>query len=170
MRNFIRNTIQSQKVFYRYFRKKGLRRFFKENILQSEGSAKNKAQSIALGVFIGFSPFWGLHTVLALSLSTLFKRNKTLAFISSQITIPPAIPLILYLSMLIGGPFVGSTKNFDLFELSIELAKQHLLQYVVGSLILATLMSLILGLLSYFLILKFNPKTNPKAAFKKPSP
>lgn len=142
----------------------------KENILQSEGSAKNKAQSIALGVFIGFSPFWGFHTILALSLSALFKRNKTLTFISSQITIPPAIPLILYLSMLIGAPFVGSSKNYDLFELSIEVAKQHLLQYVVGSLILATLMSILLGLISYFLILKFNPLAKPNAPHKKPNP
>ena len=49
MKNFIKNTIQSQKIFYRYFRKKGFKRFLKENIFESEGSNEIKAKSIALG-------------------------------------------------------------------------------------------------------------------------
>ncbi|AZI19558.1 hypothetical protein [Chryseobacterium taklimakanense] len=62
MKNFIQNSINSQKIFYRYFRRKGWKRFLKENILESEGSNKTKAKSIALGIFIGISPFWGFHS------------------------------------------------------------------------------------------------------------
>jgi hypothetical protein len=32
LKNFIQNSIKSQKVFYRYFRRKGIKRLFKENI------------------------------------------------------------------------------------------------------------------------------------------
>lgn len=41
-----------------------------------------KAFSIALGVFIGLSPFWGFQTLLVISLSVLFKLNKVLAFVA----------------------------------------------------------------------------------------
>ncbi len=148
-------------------RKKGLRRFVKENLFQSEGSAELKAKSIALGVFIGFSPFWGLHTILAISLSALLRLNKTLTFISAQITVPPLLPIVLYVSMLIGAPFVGSDKSFSLTDLTLEVAKLHLIQYAVGSLILATAMALILGLLSFLLLRKSTPVTKPESPAKK---
>jgi uncharacterized protein (DUF2062 family) len=41
--------------------KKSFKRFIKEDVLESDGSNR-KAFSIALGVFMGFSPFWGFHT------------------------------------------------------------------------------------------------------------
>ncbi len=99
MKNFIQNSIKSQKVFYRYFRRKGIKRLFKENILESDGDNKSKALSIALGIFIGVSPFWGFHTVLALSLATVFKLNKFLTFVFSQISLAPFIPFIIGISM-----------------------------------------------------------------------
>jgi uncharacterized protein (DUF2062 family) len=34
--------------------------------LESDGSNR-KAFSIALGVFMGFSPFWGFHTLIVIS-------------------------------------------------------------------------------------------------------
>ena len=109
MKNFIQNSIKSQKVFYRYFRRKGIKRLFKENILESDGDNKSKALSIALGIFIGVSPFWGFHTVLALSLATVFKLNKFLSFVFSQVSIAPLapfIPFILGISMFFGSFFV----------------------------------------------------------------
>ena len=48
----------------RKFRKKGLRRFIKEEILGSNDSPLKSAQAMALGVFIGLTPLWGFHTLL----------------------------------------------------------------------------------------------------------
>lgn len=137
MKKFIKNAIQSQKVFYRYFRRKGLRRFFKENILESEGSNETKAKSIALGIFVGLSPFWGFHSFLAITLSVYFKLNKLLTFMSSQITFPPLIPLIIFLSMMVGAPFVSNTVNLQDQTFDLEFIKSNLTQYIIGSLILS---------------------------------
>lgn len=152
MKNIIRNSINSQKVFYRYFRRKGWKRFLKENILESEGSNLTKAKSIALGVFIGISPFWGFHTILAISLAVFFRLNKFLTFISSQITFPPLIPLVIFLSMILGDPFVRGETDFTHSEFNMALIKNNLLQYLIGSVLLATVSALILGAISYLFL------------------
>ena len=127
MKNFIQNSIKSQKVFYRYFRRKGIKRLFKENILESDGNNKSKALSIALGIFIGVSPFWGFHTVLALSLATVFKLNKFLTFVFSQISLAPFIPFIIGISMFFGSFFVEGKTDFSHQELNLEMVKHNLL-------------------------------------------
>ncbi|WP_447951494.1 DUF2062 domain-containing protein [Chryseobacterium koreense] len=158
MQNFIKNSIQSQKVFYRYFRRKGFRRFLKENVLESEGSNETKAKSIALGIFIGISPFWGLHSFLAISLSVYFKLNKVLTFMASQITFPPLIPFIIFLSVLVGAPFVGGETSFENITFDMEFVKSNLLQYVIGSLILASSAGVFFGILSYLVLRLFSKK------------
>ena len=157
VKKFIQNTIQSQKVFYRYFRRKGLKRFFKENVLESDGSNETKAKSIALGFFIGLSPFWGFHSFLAITLSVYFKLNKLLTFMSSQVTFPPLIPLIIFLSMMVGAPFVANTANLQDQAFDLEFIKNNLTQYIIGSFILSISCSLTFGFISYFILEKFNP-------------
>ena len=71
---------------YRKMRKKGFKKFFAENVLKSDDSPKKKSLSIALGVFLGLTPFWGFHGILSLSLAAVFKLNKAIAFAFSNIT------------------------------------------------------------------------------------
>ena len=156
MKNFIQNSIKSQKVFYRYFRRKGIKRLFKENILESDGDNKSKALSIALGIFIGVSPFWGFHTVLALSLATVFKLNKFLTFVFSQISLAPFIPFIIGISMFFGSFFVSGNSNFSQQEFNFEMIKNNLFQYIIGSFVLASSLSAIVGFAFYFLMEFFN--------------
>ncbi len=146
-RNFINN-----------FRKKSFKRFIKEDVLESDGSNRTKAFSIALGVFIGLSPVWGFQTFLAISLAVVFKLNKVLSFVSSNISFPPFIPFIIAASLFIGAPFVDGQTNFLNHELSFELVKNHLLQYIIGSLILASSASVILGAGFYLFLNKVSPE------------
>lgn len=159
MQNFIKNTIQSQKVFYRYFRRKGFKRFFKENILDIDGSNKNKAFSIALGVFIGLSPFWGFHTVLVISLAVILKLNKFLSFIFSQIiSLPFFLPFTIAASLFFGSFFIRDTQPITEQEFNLEMVKENLLQYTIGSLIFASLFSIIVGFIFYILLEFFSEK------------
>ncbi|QDP85029.1 DUF2062 domain-containing protein [Chryseobacterium sp. SNU WT5] len=158
MKKLIQNTLQSQKVFYRYFRRKGLKKFLKENVMESDGSNEVKAKSIALGIFIGLSPFWGFHSLLAISLSVYFKMNKMLTFMASQITFPPFIPLIIFASMIVGAPFVTTQGNMDNQNFDLEFIKENLTQYIIGSLILSVTFSILIGFLSYLFLQKFKPQ------------
>ncbi|RZJ28968.1 MAG: DUF2062 domain-containing protein, partial [Chryseobacterium sp.] len=140
------------------FRKKSFRKFIQEDVLESDGSNRTKAVSIALGVFIGLSPVWGLQTFLAISLSVVFKLNKVLTFLSSNISFPPFIPFIIAASLFIGAPFVDGNTNFFTHELDFELVKNHLLQYIIGSMILATTVSAAFGVGFYLFLNKLNPE------------
>lgn len=148
-RNFVNN-----------FKKKSFKKFIKEDILESDGTNRIKAFSIALGVFIGLSPFWGFQTLLVISLSVLFKLNKVLAFVASNVSLPPFIPFIIAASLFLGSPFISGNSNILSQDLNFDLVKNNLLQYIIGSFILATTMSAVSGIAAFLFLNKVNPENN----------
>lgn len=148
--------------FIRGFKKKGLKRFFLENVLESGDSNHKKAFSIALGVFIGIVPLWGLQTVTVLFLAYVLRLNKLIAFAFSNVSLPPVIPFIVLASLYIGGLVVNNTHPIT--DFSVESIKQNFVQYVVGSVILATISATIAGVTGYALLSAFNkPKQHGNA-------
>ncbi|MDR6515219.1 DUF2062 domain-containing protein [Chryseobacterium camelliae] len=143
--------------FIHNFRKKSFRRFIKEDVLESDGSNRIKAFSVALGVFVGLCPLWGFHTLLVISLSVLFKLNKVLAFMASNVSLPPFIPFIIAASLFLGAPFVQGDSSILNHELNFELVKNHLLQYVIGSFILAAILSAVSGVVTFVLLNRISP-------------
>jgi glycosyltransferase involved in cell wall biosynthesis len=134
-------------------KKKGLKKFFLENVLESNDSNTRKAFSIALGVFIGISPFWGFQTILVLFLAVLLKLNKAIAFAFSNVSFPPFIPFIIYGSLKIGSYFITSDKPLLLnMNMTLSDIQKNITQYLVGSFILATFMAILFGLTSYLLL------------------
>ena len=156
-KNFIQNSFQSQKVFYRYFRRKGWKRFLKENILQTDGSNTTKALSVALGVFVGLTPLFGFHTVIVLFLATAFKLNKLISYMCTHVSFPPFVPFIIMASLWIGDPFVAGDSNYSDMIFTKETIKTNLLQYLIGSSILAVASSILLGTLTFLFLEKIKP-------------
>ena len=149
--------------FFFNFKRKGIKRFFLENILHNEDSNAKKALSIALGVFVGISPFWGFQTLIVLALAVLLRLNKIIAFAFSNISFPPFIPFIIYGSLIMGSYFVASDTSI-LFDKSITLAtiQNHIQQYVIGSFVLATITAVFFGTIAYLLLLFFTTFKNKK--------
>lgn len=144
---------------YRKFRKKGIRRFLKEDVLQSDDSPKKKALSIALGLFIGISPIWGFHTVMVFALAVLFKLNKVIAFAFSNVSFPPFIPFILYGSLKLGALLTGEELVFSMEEMTENLGFiKHLQTYLIGSISLAMLAGSVFGFLAYIIFKIFDRK------------
>ena len=139
--------------FFRNFKKKKIKQFINDEILQSNDSNLIKSLSIALGIFIGIAPFWGFQTVLVFFLAIVLKWNKMLAFAFSNISFPPLIPFVIYASLQVGSYFVKGNENFSFYHnLTFESIKNHTFQYLVGSFILATISAITFGLFSYFLL------------------
>ncbi len=139
--------------FFQKLLKKKFKDFIREDILASSDSNLKKASSIALGVFIGIAPFWGLQTILSISMAILFRLNKALSFAFSNISFPPMIPFIIFGSLEIGSFFVGNTKplRFD-HSITLDVVKSNLTQYLVGSFVLATVAAIVFGVGSYLLL------------------
>ena len=145
--------------FFRRAKKKGFKKFFLEDILESNDSNFKKSAAIALGIFIGLSPFWGFQTVLLFTFAALFRLNKVIAYLTSNVSFPPFIPFIIYASLQVGSVFVSSDAPLVLdSSITLDDIQKNATQYIVGSLILATVSALSVGFISYLLLTAFSSK------------
>jgi uncharacterized protein (DUF2062 family) len=52
------------------------------------------AVSLAVGVFVSFTPFWGVQTLLALALATVFRLNRVVTLTGTWINLPWFAPFV----------------------------------------------------------------------------
>ncbi|WP_337967972.1 DUF2062 domain-containing protein [uncultured Flavobacterium sp.] len=147
--------------YFRKAKKKGFKKFFLEDILESSDSNFKKSAAIALGIFIGISPFWGFQTILLFTFAALFKLNKVIAYLASNVSFPPFIPFVIYGSLKMGSYFVSNDAPLILdSSITLNDIQKNATQYIVGSLILASVLALSVGLISYLLLTAFSSKKN----------
>lgn len=60
------------------------------------------AFAVALGVFIGMTPFYGLQTIVAIALAGLLRLNLTAAVLGTQISNPLFAPFVIAASVWVG--------------------------------------------------------------------
>jgi uncharacterized protein (DUF2062 family) len=135
------------------------RRFF-ERLLHVHDTPHRTALAFALGVFLGFSPFLGLHTVLGISLAFLFGLNRVAVIVGIYSDLPWIMPQWYALTTAMGAWFMGTgipsgytIRLRNLFDISLfdaefwrqlaRLAEPLLWPYAVGSTIGAALLALV---------------------------
>jgi glycosyltransferase involved in cell wall biosynthesis len=139
--------------FLKYLKKENVKEFFNRHIFHSEDSTAKITLSVMLGVFMGIAPIWGYQLIAAISLAYLFKLNKMLVIVAAQISIPPMIPAILYLSFVTGSIILGHGTHLDLASpVTLAFVKRNLFQYIIGSLALAAILSVFFGSVMYFIM------------------
>ncbi|MGQ0829131.1 MAG: DUF2062 domain-containing protein [Bacteroidota bacterium] len=140
--------------FFKGLTKKNIRRFFHKHFLDSNESILKKSIAVAFGVFMGIIPIWGYQFVSALILAHFLKLNKTIVAVAANISIPPMIPLILFGSLKTGQLILGRDVTDNIFnsDLTLETMKQHLFEYVIGSILFAVIMAILLGLTTYIVL------------------
>jgi glycosyltransferase involved in cell wall biosynthesis len=146
--------------FLKYLKKENIKGFFNRHILHSEDSTAKITLSVMLGIFMGIAPIWGYQLITAISLAYLLRLNKFLVIVAAQISIPPLIPVILYLSFVTGSIVMGRGAHLILVSpVTFAFVKNNLFQYIIGSITLAVILSLFFGLIMYF-IMKLIRKKN----------
>lgn len=124
--------------------------------IKPEESNLSKAFSIAFGCFMGVIPIWGFQLVIGIPLAVLMRLNKVLFIAAANISIPPMIPLILYLSLMTGQFMVGGEVDHGrLWDTSLESVRENLYTYVVGAIYFAFFLFIAVFLLSYTLLRLF---------------
>ncbi|MCL1933372.1 MAG: DUF2062 domain-containing protein [Candidatus Azobacteroides sp.] len=139
----------------RKFHPKSIGKYLKEKVFSTTDSNKKIALSVSLGIFMGIIPVWGYQMVVAFALAHLLKLNKAIALVSSNISIPPMIPLILYGSYRTGIFIAGDSSDFDI---SFDAVRQNIFQYLIGSLVFAAVCAVIFGIIVYLLLNIFRKK------------
>ncbi|MBC7827719.1 MAG: DUF2062 domain-containing protein [Chitinophagaceae bacterium] len=142
--------------------KKKRKQLLEDHFLNPHHSDELKAVSIGFGVFMGIIPIWGFQLATAIFLSIILKLNKPLVIVAANISIPPMIPVIIYLSYKMGSYWMGADALNIPFDRSITLQTiyDNLQQYIYGSITLATVAAIAFGLVSYLLLKIFKRNTS----------
>jgi len=86
---------------------------FIESIKQLKGDPNFIASGMAIGIFIGITPTFPFHTILAVGLAYILRASKAAAAIGVWIGNPLTIPLIYFGSYKTGSLILGSSFPFD---------------------------------------------------------
>ena len=146
--------------FIRKLNKKSIQEFFRTQITQNKEPNINITFAVMLGLFMGVAPIWGYQMLIAFALAHLLKLNKVIVLVTSNISIPPMIPIIIFASFKTGGLFIESNKlNLQYNSgISLNLIKDNLVQYLVGSLVFGVILAIVFGIFTYILLLIFKKK------------
>jgi uncharacterized protein (DUF2062 family) len=139
-----------------------------KKLLHIEDTPERTALAYAIGVFLGFSPFLGLHTLVGLAIAFIFRLNRMAILLGIWSNTPwwivPYYMIATWVGMWITGFWVDWATLKKFFQIGVDKGFMDsdfwsriisqwglLLSIGIGSLILCTLLSLI----AYPLSLKF---------------
>ncbi len=138
--------------FLRALTAENIHDFFDRNLIHSSESNPRMACSMGWGVFCGIIPLWGYQMIFAFATAHLMRLNKIVAVVFSNVSIPPMIPLILFGSLWTGARLLGEEIAFSLSEVDFALLANFMKQYLVGSVVLATVAGCVVALVGYLVM------------------
>jgi hypothetical protein len=139
-------------------------------ILSLDNHPGHIAAGFAVGVFISFTPFFGLHTPMAVVAAFLFRLNKltciTGAWVNTPLTVVPALGLSHIIGrQILGGPPVAVSFS----SLSWGALKPHAASLILGSSIIGFVAAFLCYFLCYWLVVRFRSKDESLALLTRES-
>lgn len=153
-----------------FFRNKNWKQDLKNILLRPGETDLTKANSVAFGGFMGIVPIWGFQLLVGIALCHKLKLNKALFVIAAHVSVAPLMPFVLFLSFIMGKPFMGDRAvdlNFN-NEFTFKNFGAHLEQYIYGAILLAVVVAIIFWIVTY-IFLKTYRKTKAALARKNES-
>ncbi|MBU5638076.1 DUF2062 domain-containing protein [Geomonas sp. Red69] len=139
------------------------------SILSLDSHPGHIAAGFAVGVFISFTPFFGLHTPLAIAAAFLLRLNKLTCITGAWVNTPITVVPILGVSYKLGA-FLRGRPIKDL-PISGGLEWHNLERYakslILGSSILGFFAAIIAYFLCYYLVVRFRAKDAAQAELAK---
>jgi uncharacterized protein len=142
--NFSRWTEPIKKAYFRF--------------LKIRGNPREIALGFALGIFVGMTPFMGLHTAIAVPLAALLKWNKFSAALAVWISNPLSAPVVYGITYYIGEKVLFIQNGYKLpteFNLDALLYTLRSAPEIIGILLVGgVVVGLPLAAAAYFFALK----------------
>lgn len=147
IRRIPKRSMQTLKQFYNRF-------------LRIRGTPQQVALGLALGVFVGMTPFMGFHTVIAVMLASIVKWSKLAAGIGVFITNPFTAPFIYPLTYRLGVAVTGlsdPSRLRKLFEAGglVDLLKSSpmmIVDLIVGGIVIGVPLAAITYFVAYHIV------------------
>ncbi len=114
-------------------------KLIRDEALNPSESNMRKASSIGLGVFFGILPIWGFQLLTGIPTAVALRLNKVLFIAAANVSVPPMIPVIIYMSYVLGSPFVDANVMVltEFSQLSLNNIHDNFMQYLIGGVLLA---------------------------------
>jgi uncharacterized protein (DUF2062 family) len=121
------------------------------------------SMGFAVGVFISFTPFFGLHSLLAIAAAFLLRINKVTCVTGSWVNTPLTVVPVLMASYRLGEYILGhQPEKIILKDLSlsyaIELLGSHGAPLLIGSSLFGFAAALVSYASLYYIIVRFRRK------------
>lgn len=129
-------------------------------ILYIKDPPSKTALTFSIGLFIGMSPFLGLHTILSLGIAIIFRLNKLVILLGTYVTNPWTLIPIYTFSTFLGAKLLNRSIKMDIDWNHITLSElvSHsgniLLPFVTGTLIVGAISSVLSYIVIYFILIK----------------
>jgi len=129
-------------------------RWIEKKLIGLNDTPERIAIGVAVGVFIGIAPTFGLGTLLAAGLAAIFHFNMAAAIVGTMAGMPLLAPFIWIASSWLGGALLGYDWNSLYREVSdgniFDSGGQIIFAYLLGNAILTA----VLTALSWYLTLR----------------
>ena len=137
-----------------------LKQKFKK-ILSLDAHPGHISAGFAVGVFISFTPFFGLHTPLAIALAFLFRLNKVTCITGAWVNTPLTVVPVLAASYKLGEIMLGNKPAlFRVTSLEWNSLKEYASAIILGSSVIGFFAALAGYALCYWLVVAFR-KSDP---------
>ncbi|MBD2482387.1 DUF2062 domain-containing protein [Planktothrix sp. FACHB-1365] len=140
------------------------RKYFYRRFIHRQGKPEYLARGLAVGVFTGWFPFFGLQIILGVALATLLRGHKLLAVVGTWVSNPiTSIPIYWFNfhigQWLLGFPTLSLEEEQSLsFDNLLNLGTDFMMALLVGSFTVA----LICAIISYWGSLYFIHRLHQK--------
>lgn len=147
-----------------------------KQVLHLQESPQRTALAFAIGVFIGFSPVYGLHTVLVLFLSWALGLNLLALMVGAFLNNPWTVVPILGATYWVGALLLGRSESpaFDWHDVSFRAIYEQVMPYAVpfflGGFVLSLLGAAVAYPLAYYIVAKYRQSHPPHQTAPLPPP
>lgn len=129
------------------------------HILSLDTHPAHISAGFAVGVFISFTPFFGLHTPLAIAAAFIFRLNKitciTGAWVNTPLTMVPALGLSYKVGRILRGL---PQDELHIRGLEWRHLKGHATSLLLGSSVMGFVIAVASYALLYYLVIRFRQR------------
>lgn len=132
-----------------------------KKILSLDAHPGHISAGFAVGVFVSFTPFFGLHTPMAIALAFIFRLNKVTCVTGAWVNTPLTIVPVLAASYKLGEIMLGNKPgSFHVKNLEWSSLKGYASAIILGSSVIGFIAAIAGYVLCYWLICAFR-KNDP---------
>ena len=127
-----------------------------KTILSLDSHPGHISTGFAVGVFISFTPFFGMHTPMAIALAFLFRLNKLTCITGAWVNTPLTILPVLAASYKLGRVLQGKpVKELNVQGLDWAVLKPHAKSLLLGSSVIGFVAAVAGYFICYWMVTAF---------------